>query len=535
MVFKLKSKILSSLVLLLIAEQRLGCKPEYTMTYRKGVHQKNIRQGRQLESLESNCKLRDPRRFLQALVVNAKLQPIGTGQGRQGRRHEDKNYRRLKKGKREERHRKGAETIGGRKKGKWNKKKLILMKRERRERKRKNSGATIGKKKRQGDTKIAGVKRGEREKTIKRKSKKAKEGYGLKKKWGVKSRKGAQEREKDGKARGQGEKRMGRTGLLPRQPVCVEIQGDPLGFEPPNFIDLFADIVDEESDIEDDDEVQFGPLVLEFHTTTTTTTTTTTITTTTTTTTTSTTTTNTETTVPPNGNQHNMRKCTTNGNIGTIPAKIKRLRDRIVKSLNSAFTGSGLATSACAQCSPVDVLVAALCDQCKRISNGQKTSLQKNPTTEDINLFNSTSSITYFSQASYGPTLADYEKCKYPDCNSISKSVVIGGVSHVVDLPEKLQPWEQAFAYSQLSHDVFPGQTGPNREIQYNMQPPRPCSSTTKRVLVNMVPVCQDGDCRSEDPCAGKGKSSFDWSRPLSYGYGSNYFVEDTTGGGFMI
>ena len=144
-------------------------------------------------------------------------------------------------------------------------------------------------------------------------------------------------------------------------------------------------------------------------------------------------------------------------------------------------------------------------------------------------------SIAYFSQASYGPTLEDHEICKYPDCSSGSKSVVVGGVSHVVDLPEKLQPWEQAFADSQLSHDMFPGQTGPNREIQYNMQPPRPCSSTTNRVLVNMVPVCQDGDCRSEDPCAGKGKSSFDWSRPLSYGYGSNYFVEDTTGDGFML
>ena len=144
-------------------------------------------------------------------------------------------------------------------------------------------------------------------------------------------------------------------------------------------------------------------------------------------------------------------------------------------------------------------------------------------------------SIAYFSQASYGPTLEDHEICKYPDCSSSSKSVVVGGVSHVVDLPEKLQHWEQAFADSQLSHDVFPGQTGPNREIEYNMQPPRPCSSTTNRVLVNMVPVCQDGDCRSEDPCAGKGKSSFDWSRPLSYGYGSNYFVEDTTGGGFIL
>ena len=88
---------------------------------------------------------------------------------------------------------------------------------------------------------------------------------------------------------------------------------------------------------------------------------------------------------------------------------------------------------------------------------------------------------------------------------------------------------------SQLSHDVFPGQTSVSRQIEYNMQPPRPCSSTTNRVLVNMVPVCQDGDCRSEDPCAGKGKSSFDWSRPLSYGYGSNYFVEDSTGGGFML
>ena len=132
---------------LLILEVGLGCKTEYTRKVKQGTNQKNIRQGRQTDSFEPICELRDPRRFLQALVVNEKLQPIGTGQARQGRRHEDKNYRRLKKGKREERHRKGAETIGGRKKGKWNKKKLILMKRERRERKRKNSGATIGKKK----------------------------------------------------------------------------------------------------------------------------------------------------------------------------------------------------------------------------------------------------------------------------------------------------------------------------------------------------------------------------------------------------
>ena len=221
-------------------------------------------------------------------------------------------------------------------------------------------------------------------------------------------------------------------------------------------------------------------------------------------------------------------KCTTNGSFDSQSAQIKRRRDdidlEIIQSLNSAFTGSGPATSECSQCSLVDALAAALCDQCKKLkmSNREQAILQNR-------------SIAYFSQASYGPTLEDHEICKYPDCSSSSKSVVVGGVSHVVDLPEKLQHWEQAFADSQLSHDVFPGQTGPNREIQYNMQPPRPCSSTTNRVLVNMVPVCQDGDCRSEDPCAGKGKSSFDWSRPLSYGYGSNYFVEDTTGGGFMI
>ena len=153
-------KILSSLVLLLIAEQRLGCKPEYTMTYRKGVHQKNIRQGRQLESLESNCKLRDPRRFLQALVVSEILQPVTVGQARQGRRQRNKKEKmnwEIKREDRGERRKKGGEAKGRVEKGQGHKKRWGIKKRERQEkrgnghegeeRKRKNHGSKKDRKK----------------------------------------------------------------------------------------------------------------------------------------------------------------------------------------------------------------------------------------------------------------------------------------------------------------------------------------------------------------------------------------------------
>ena len=69
----------------------------------------------------------------------------------------------------------------------------------------------------------------------------------------------------------------------------------------------------------------------------------------------------------------------------------------------------------------------------------------------------------------------------------------------------------------------------------YAMQPQRPCSNATGRVLVNVIPVCEDcNEDNDDDPCHRFRGSSYDWSRPLHYGQGSNYLVEDTTGGGFM-
>ena len=110
--------------LLLLVEVGLGCKYEYTRTQRQRIIQKNIRQGRQLGNLGSTCELRDPRRFLQALVVSQLLQPIGTGQARQGRRHGREKKLGVKEEKSEGRKRRGAETkkelkIGQRDKKKW--------------------------------------------------------------------------------------------------------------------------------------------------------------------------------------------------------------------------------------------------------------------------------------------------------------------------------------------------------------------------------------------------------------------------------
>ena len=523
--------VLSFFSLLFLVEVGLGCKYEHSRRHRQRIIQKNIRQGRQLGNLGSTCELRDPRRFLQALVVSEKLQPIKTGQARQGRRQKDKKKRGLRRRKGKDRRRKGSESKMG--KGKrqgheeiWGpkgaekqesqrmgsevkrRKKERLQRRTREQQRRKGSESKRRLKKRRENTKKWGPEREKRE--------------NMRRKVSVSKKR---------KGKGQGGNRMGRRGLFPTEPLCIALQ-EELGMAELQVPEVVADqpqiVHQHDQHVE---MVDILAVIAEEDNEDTTTTTTTTTTSTTTTTTIILGTTSSKKAVPSsNGNQNNNRKCTPSGNTKILPVKIESTRNKvdlaIVQSLNSAFTGDGLATSVCAQCSPVDVLSAALCDQCKRmgkgITNREQAILQNR-------------SIAYFSQASYGPTLEDHEICKYPDCSSSSKSVVVGGVSHVVDLPEKLQTWEQAFADSQLSHDVFPGQTGPNREIQYNMQPPRPCSSTTNRVLVNMVPVCQDGDCRSEDPCAGKGKSSFDWSRPLSYGYGSNYFVEDTTGGGFMI
>ena len=92
---------------LLILEVGLGCKTEYTRKVKQGTSKKNIRQGRQTDSFEPICELRDPRRFLQALVVSQLLQPIGTGQARQGRRHGRENKLGVKEEKSEERKREG--------------------------------------------------------------------------------------------------------------------------------------------------------------------------------------------------------------------------------------------------------------------------------------------------------------------------------------------------------------------------------------------------------------------------------------------
>ena len=160
---------------------------------------------------------------------------------------------------------------------------------------------------------------------------------------------------------------------------------------------------------------------------------------------------------------------------------------------------------------------------------------------EDVNLdaaygiLKSSNSNTYYSQGAFGPTLVP-EKCKYPNCDGNSNSIIVGGVPHVVNLPEGLQSWEKSYRGSLLNQDrevedfplLFPIQL-------YAMQPQRPCSNATGRVLVNVIPVCENcNEDNDEDPCHQFRGSSYDWSRPLHYGQGSNYLVEDTTGGGFM-
>ena len=101
--------ILPGLFFFLTLELGLGCEPEYTRSFRQGTIQRIIRQGRQLSNVEPACQLRDPRRFLQALVVSQLLQPIGTGQARQGRRQKDKKKRGLRRRKGKDRRRKGSE------------------------------------------------------------------------------------------------------------------------------------------------------------------------------------------------------------------------------------------------------------------------------------------------------------------------------------------------------------------------------------------------------------------------------------------
>ena len=68
--------VLSFFSLLFLLEVGLGCKYEHSRRHRQGIIQKNIRQGRQLGNLGSTCELRDPRRFLQALVVSHYCNPL---------------------------------------------------------------------------------------------------------------------------------------------------------------------------------------------------------------------------------------------------------------------------------------------------------------------------------------------------------------------------------------------------------------------------------------------------------------------------
>ena len=117
--------ILPRLFFFLSLELGLGCKPEYTRSFRQGIIQRNIRQGRQLSSVEPACQLRDPRRFLQALVVSQLLQPTRLEQTRQGRKYRNKKNRGLKRGERGERYGKGAaDTKRGQTRGQRDKTKV---------------------------------------------------------------------------------------------------------------------------------------------------------------------------------------------------------------------------------------------------------------------------------------------------------------------------------------------------------------------------------------------------------------------------
>ena len=148
-------------------------------------------------------------------------------------------------------------------------------------------------------------------------------------------------------------------------------------------------------------------------------------------------------------------------------------------------------------------------------------------------ILKSSNSNTYYSQGAFGPTLVP-EKCKYLDCDSNSNHITVGGVPHVVNLPEGLQSWVKSYMSSPSNQDRESGDLDFPIQL-YAMQPQRPCSNATGRVLVNVIPVCEEcNEDNDEDPCHQFRGSSYDWSKPLHYGQGSNYLVEDTTGGGFM-
>ena len=200
-------------------------------------------------------------------------------------------------------------------------------------------------------------------------------------------------------------------------------------------------------------------------------------------------------------NESIKRKCIRNNN--NHPAQIEG--NKIELALRASL--NGILSS--------NELQSALCEQCQiTISQGQAL-IKKYPLMEDpykdldlsggYGILRSFNTSTYYSQAAFGPS----------------------------DLPDSLRSWEESYTASLLSKNLRADQEYQQSKLKqdlgrglYGMQPQRPCSSATGRALVNVVPVCQDGDCRSEDPGAGKGKSSFDWSRPLSQSQKNNNFLD---------
>ena len=229
---------------------------------------------------------------------------------------------------------------------------------------------------------------------------------------------------------------------------------------------IFADL----QDIQNDLFPRLPPAGIDRQPVTTTTTTTTTSTTTTTTTTTTTKTT------PVDQESTRKRKCNENASEET-----KRGRNNvdlsIIGRLNSELSKNDLQS--------------LWCGECKYMRDHRQELLNQNPYMletpyEDVNLdaaygiLKSSNSNTYHSQGAFGPSLVP-EKCKYPDCDSDSNSIIVGGVPHVVNLPEGLQSWEKSYMSSLLNQDRESGDL--DLPIQmYAMQPQRPCSNATGRI-----------------------------------------------------
>ena len=111
------------ILFLLCLELRHACKPEYTMKYRQLMSRKSDRKGRQLDNSEPTCDLKDPRLFLQALVVSrvlvdrevgSHLSPTGQGRSkRQARGQSDKGVKGAKEKRMISKTRKGRKKVGG--------------------------------------------------------------------------------------------------------------------------------------------------------------------------------------------------------------------------------------------------------------------------------------------------------------------------------------------------------------------------------------------------------------------------------------